>query len=82
MNGTRTEEEMRRRSEKYRRAPVDLNFQIGCIVLCVLEKEPVMEEFRTWHYSQGSALEPLGTLGGPCYDALCSGALSRIVKSC
>lgn len=33
MNGTRTEEEMRRRIEKYRRAPVDLNSQIGCIVL-------------------------------------------------
>jgi HNH endonuclease len=33
MNGARTEEEMRRRIEKYRRAPVDLNSQIGCIVL-------------------------------------------------
>lgn len=33
MNGTPTLEEMKRRIKKYRREPVDLNSQIGCIVL-------------------------------------------------
>lgn len=32
-NGTASEQEMKRRIEKYRRAPVDLNSQIGCIIL-------------------------------------------------
>ena len=52
MNGTRTEEEMRRRIEKYRRAPVDLNSEIGCILLAQpfffdeSQWIPAPEEFR------------------------------------
>jgi putative restriction endonuclease len=44
MNGTRTEEEMRRRIEKYRRAPVDLNSQIGCILL----RQPFFFDESQW----------------------------------
>ncbi len=44
MNGTRTEEEMRRRIEKYRRAPVDLNSQIGCIIL----RQPFFFDESQW----------------------------------
>ena len=44
MNGTRTEEEMRRRIEKYRRAPVDLNSEIGCILL----RQPFFFDESQW----------------------------------
>jgi putative restriction endonuclease len=44
MNGTRTEEDMRRRIEKYRRAPVDLNSQIGCILL----RQPFFFDESQW----------------------------------
>ncbi|MEA2560545.1 MAG: putative restriction endonuclease [Acidobacteriota bacterium] len=43
-NGTRTEEEMRRRIEKYRRSPVDLNSQIGCILL----RQPFFFDESQW----------------------------------
>ncbi len=44
MNGTQTLEEMKRRIEKYRREPVDLNSQIGCILL----REPFFFDESQW----------------------------------
>jgi putative restriction endonuclease len=44
MNGAPTSEEMRRRIEKYRKHPVDLNSQIGCILL----QKPFFFEESQW----------------------------------
>jgi putative restriction endonuclease len=43
-NGTRTLPEMKRRIEKYRRAPVDVNVHIGCILL----RQPFFFQEADW----------------------------------